>query len=242
MDFHILNLLAEIFSVLDLVAISWFLGASIVYSWYAERGPNAHKSLSRHMDKQREAWLRVLLTRELRIIDTSIITGLQNGTAFFASASLLAIGGCFALLGSTEEVSRLLNDLPIAIATQPAQWELKVIGLLLIFAYAFFKFGWSFRLWSYASILLGAIPMPSEQDEAKSERCLQAALGMNKEAASHFNRGLRAFFFSLGFIGWFIGPVVFILATTLIVFVLYRRQFHSGSVKAARLSLPDDTR
>jgi uncharacterized membrane protein len=38
-------------------------------------------------------------------------------------------------------------------------FELKVFGLIAIFAYAFFKFGWSYRLFNYSSILFGAIPM-----------------------------------------------------------------------------------
>lgn len=225
--------LATVFTPTDYAAIVWFLIVVVAYGWIVEHGPNHHKSLSSQMDKQREAWLRVMLTRELRIVDTSIISGLQNGTAFFASASLLAIGGCFALLGSTDEIGRVINSLPLHLETNPAKWELKIIGLLLIFAYAFFKFGWSFRLWNYAAILLGAIPMPGSDGEDKKEAALQRALAMNRVSARHFNRGLRAFFFAIGFIGWFAGPVVFIVATTWIAFILYMRQFHSESRNAA---------
>ncbi|MEO1066605.1 MAG: DUF599 family protein [Pseudomonadota bacterium] len=228
-----------LFSPLDLVAIAWFLTATIGYSWYTEHSPASRRSLSAMMDRQREKWLRVLVHRELRIVDTSIVSSLQNGTAFFASTSLLAIGGCFALLQSTEEIFEVLKDLPLVAGSNPVQWDIKIFGLLLLFTYAFFKFGWSFRLWSYASIMIGAIPMPGRADADETEEALQAALLMNQSAARQFNRGLRSFFFSLGFIGWFVGPLVFIGAMTWIVLVLYRRQFSSQSLAAASRNVHD---
>ena len=36
-------------------------------------------------------------------------------------------------------------------------FEIKVLGLMALLAYAFFKFGWSYRLFNYCSILLGAL-------------------------------------------------------------------------------------
>lgn len=232
----------NLFSPLDFAAIIWFFVAAGFYAWFTEHGPMRKKSLSYYMDQQREAWMRVLLKRELRIVDTSIVTGLQNGTGFFASACLLAIGGCFALLRSADEVFVVLEDLPVGDFTNQTQWEIKVLGLLFIFAYAFFKFGWSFRLWNYAAILIGAVPMHNDEDKQKAEIAIQRALAMNKIAGKHFNRGLRTFFLSLGFIGWFIGPELFIIATTWILLVLYRRQFLSTSRKAAAMGLEVNTK
>jgi len=37
---------------------------------------------------------------------------------------------------------------------------------------------------------------------------------INAIAAGHFNKGQRAFFFSLGYLGWFIGPLAFMAART----------------------------
>ncbi len=225
------------FPFLDWLAISWFLFCAIGYSWLTEHGPSSNKTLSAYMNQKRESWLRVTLMRDMRIVDATIISGLQYGTAFFASASLLAIGGCFAVLKSADEVYRLLQELPLALHDTQAQWEVKVLGLLLIYAYAFFKFGWSFRLWNYTSILMGAIPIPEEENQEKKENALQSALTMNRIAGTHFNRGLRTFFLSIGYIGWFIGPIAFIIATSWIILVLTRRQFFSQSKKAAAIGL-----
>lgn len=194
-------------------------------------------TLTRAMDLQREAWMRAMARRELRMIDTSIINGLQQGTAFFASTCILAVGGCFALLGSSDQVLAVLGDLS---ADQPLQrpiFEAKVFGLIALLSYAFFKFGWSYRLFNYCSILIGAVPVLSDMrgDAAETEAALLRAAKMNILAGRHFNAGLRAIFFSLGYIGWFIGPWVFIATTTCIIAVLVRRQFFSK----ARLSVLD---
>jgi uncharacterized membrane protein len=87
---------------LDLVGLGCFVGGWIVYAavieWSARGGLNAR------MDRYREVWMRRMLAREMRMIDMQIMASLQTGTAFFASTSLIAIGGALTLLRSTEEM------------------------------------------------------------------------------------------------------------------------------------------
>ncbi|MBW8910267.1 MAG: DUF599 family protein, partial [Mesorhizobium sp.] len=47
-----------------------------------------------------------------------------------------------------------------------------------------------------------------------------------------FNSGLRAVFFSIGYLGWFVDPMVFVLSTLLLLAVLVRRQFFSAARQA----------
>ena len=47
-----------------------------------------------------------MLGREMRMVDAQIVAALQNGTAFFASTSLIAVGGALTLLRSTPEILR----------------------------------------------------------------------------------------------------------------------------------------
>ena len=91
------------------------------------------------------------------MVDTQIMTSLQNGTAFFASTTLIAIGGSLALLRATNDVMPILQQAADRIsAPRRRMWELKCVGLVLIFVYAFFKFAWSYRLFNYVAILFGA--------------------------------------------------------------------------------------
>ena len=130
--------------------------------------------------------------------DVGILNGLQQGTGFFASTSLLAIGGCFALLNSTERILQIATHLGLPASNAPVLWEIKVLGLTLIFAYAFFKFGWAYRLFNYTTILVGATPDVT-RDEPELPRLFAAEAGdLMVQAGIHFNRGQRAFFFSIG--------------------------------------------
>jgi uncharacterized membrane protein len=56
---------------------------------------------------------------------------------------------------------------------------------------------------------------------------------IHREAAGrHFNRGQRTFFFALGYLGWFIGPLALMLTTVLVLVALWRRQFGSDALRA----------
>lgn len=220
------------FSWIDWLAIGWFGFAWLGFAQLIDRGWFG-ASLSQAMDGHRRAWMRTLVQRDLRIIDTSIMAGLQNGTAFFASTSLLALGGTLTLLSQTERMITVLTDLAITVPPTAAQVEWKVVGLSLIYAYAFFKFGWAYRLFNYASILIGAVPLATERDTPAALMAADRAADMQISAARHFNRGLRAFFFSLGFLGWFLGPLAFVVTTTLVLIILLRRQFGSESQRIA---------
>ena len=92
------------FSPVDIAAILVFLAAWIGYGTLIGRLSGTGRTLSSAMDVQRRQWMRVMVRRDLRMIDTAIMSGLQNGTAFFAATSLLAIGGAFALLNATDRI------------------------------------------------------------------------------------------------------------------------------------------
>ena len=48
---------------------------------------------------------------------------------------------------------------------------------------------------------------------------------MSVLAGRHFTRGQRAFFFSVGFLGWFVNAWLFLAVTLIVVIALCRRQF-----------------
>lgn len=218
----------------DLAALAFFVAVWVFHTLATEGSLFSRVSLSIAMNRQRETWMRTMARRDLRMIDTSIMLGLQQGTAFFGSSALIAIGGCFALLGSSDRVLNVLGDLPLSAAASRAAFEIKVIGLILILAYSFFKFGWSYRLFNYCSILIGAVPVQKDEHghEEETEKAVMRAARMNVLAGKHFNAGMRGIFFSIGYLGWFVGPAVFALTTLLILAVLVRRQFFSAARRA----------
>ncbi len=174
--------------------------------------------------------------REARMVDSSIMGSLQNGAAFFTSTSLIAVGGAITLLRATDDMLRIFADLPLGLVVDRTLWEVKGLGLLLIFGYAFFKFAWAYRLFNFAAILVGATPARMTDDIPAREAMVRRAARMNMVAGSHFTRGQRAFFFALAYLGWFLGPWVFMVATLAVIYVMWARQFRSD----ARRALEDD--
>jgi uncharacterized membrane protein len=221
-----------LFAPIDLIALGGFVGAWLLYAFLVEWTPAGRAGLSAYMDRYREVWMQRMLHREARMVDMQIMTALQNGTAFFASTSLIAIGGSLSLLRSTGELLTVMGSLPFAIPTTREQWEAKTIGLVVIFAYAFFKFAWSYRLYNYVAILLGAMPHAGEKETPEAEAHIRRTTQMFQSAGRHFNRGQRGFFLALGYLGWFAGPYILMITTAAVVAVLWRRQFASQARKA----------
>jgi uncharacterized membrane protein len=213
----------------DVLALIYFLGAWIAYSIVIEKSAHGRGSLNAQMHGYREQWMLRLLERENRIVDSQVTAALQNGTAFFASTSLIAVGGSLTLLRSTNELMALVSELPFGVAPTAGQWEAKIMGLTIIFAYAFFKFAWAYRLYNYVAIMVGAAPPAKERKTRHAVRLAHRMSHMCSDAGRHFNRGQRAFFFALGYLGWFLGPLPLALATTAVVIAMWRRQFVSES-------------
>ncbi|MEE4463530.1 DUF599 family protein, partial [Azotobacter chroococcum] len=74
-----------------------------------------------------------------------------------------------------------------------------------------------------------AAPMVGERHVTEQERkaFAERVARVISLAANQFNFGLRAYYFGLAMLAWFINPWVFMLLTAGVVIVLYRREFHS---------------
>lgn len=220
------------FGLLDGIALAFFIGAWFAYHQALEHTRLGETSLNALMNRKRALWLQEALRRDNRIIDTQVLNGLQNGTAFFASTSLIALGGTISLLRATGELLQVFADLPLNLPSTRGAMELKVIGLAVLFAYAFFKFSWAYRIFNYAAILLGAMAPVERKDDPEAIAQARVAGQINTVAGRHFNHGQRAFFFAVAYLGWFAGPIVFCITTAAVLTVMWRRQFRSDARQA----------
>lgn len=221
-----------VLSLPDLLALAWFLGAWIIYSIVIEKSAKGRTSLNSLMHSYRDDWMERLIARELRMVDAQVTAALQNGTAFFASTSLLAIGGALTLMRATDDIMPVMSLINFGSVPSRQLWEFKMLGLIVIFVYAFFKFAWSYRLFNYFAIMVGAAPPAAAKDTSGAKAFAHRAARLCEDAGRQFNRGQRAFFFALGYLGWLLGPIPLALTTTGVVIVMWRRQFASESRKA----------
>ncbi len=223
------------FSIFDWLALSWFVTNVALYAFLVDWGPTRVLTLTARMAVERRRWLEEMAHRETRIMDVNIGSGLQNGAAFFASSSLLAIVAAFTLLTTDLDFDALISSMGLPHSSAP--WEPKALMLMGVYGYAFFKFGWAHRLFNYCSILLGAVPSHDTPHRAERRLALEKAIRMNIVAGAQFTRGLRAIFMSVPLLLWFAGPLFLAASITLVSGVLLHRQFNSLPLRVLRLTL-----
>lgn len=219
----------QFFGPLDLAAITLLAVAWVLIGWVIERADATHPSVSVIMAGYRREWMTQFVTREPRVFDANILGNLRQGTTFFASASMIGIGGGIALIGNTERLLGIAQDLTLD-AAPAVVWEVKIIVVILFLANGFLKFVWSHRLFGYCAVILASVPNDAT-DPACTPRAAQAA-EINITAARSFNRGMRSVYFALGALAWLLGAIPLLVATALTVLILWRREFasHSRSV------------
>lgn len=215
-----------LFAAPDYVALALLFLAWGGIGWLIQH-PNRRKpSVSVLMARYRREWMRQMVTRQPRIFDAQTLATLRQGTSFFASAALIAIGGVLAAIGNAERLADVAEDLAIS-ADPKFVWEFKLLISALFLAKAFLNFVWSHRLFGYCAVLMGAVPNEIE-DPVALPRAMKAA-EINITAARSYNQGLRAIYFALASAAWLAGPIPLIAATAVTCAVLWRREFASQS-------------
>ncbi|MEI4197487.1 DUF599 domain-containing protein [Roseovarius sp. E0-M6] len=216
----------SLFSSWDYAAVALLLLGWQITGFMVERPPARRPSVSILMANYRRRWMEQMVARDPRIFDAQTLAMLRQGTAFFASATMIALGGGLALLGNTETLIGLASDLTIE--RDPAiVWEIKILLLLAFLANAFFKFVWSNRLFGYCAVVVAAVPNDPSDPEALP-RARQAA-EINITAARSFNRGLRAIYFAMAAGAWLLGSWALIIGVCITCFIVVRREFASQS-------------
>lgn len=223
-------------TALDFLACGLLLAAWLGIGWITEHPPAGKPSVSILMKRFRHEWMQQFITRDPRIFDGNILSTLREGTAFFASACMIAIGGTLALIGNTDRLRGIVEDFDLEHGSA-ALWELKLLVPMFFVVNAFLKFVWSHRLFGYCAIMMAAVPNDPDHSMAH-DRASQAA-ELNITAARSFNAGLRSVYFAIGGLAWLAGEWALILATAVVLFVSWRREFASNSRQVIMRSLPD---
>jgi uncharacterized membrane protein len=213
----------------DWLVLLFFLAAWMGYAQFATRWSLKRPSILAATNRFRLRWIQVSLTRDPRVLDGIITQTLSNTPAFFSSTTILIMGGLLALMGTTDKAAELVREIPFSQATPILVFEFKILVLIAIFVYAFFRFSWSMRQYTFVSLMIGALPshehfIAHPQEQVDYAERVAAMTGL---AAETFNDGLRSYYFAFAVMGWFFSPMAFVLTTVLIVGILYNREFRS---------------
>jgi uncharacterized membrane protein len=224
--------MSEIFSIIDpqdMIALAFFLLSWVGYSYYTKH-QTSRQSLLHATNRYRLMWMRQMLKRDNRSVDAIMIGNLMRSITFSANTTIFILAGLIGMLSYQDRVGEIISAIPFAKPMNPVLWEIKIFLLILIFIYAYFKYTWSLRQHNYTSILVAAAPLDTELEPKHEDFAVKAAF-LAGNAADHFNSGIRAYYFGLAALGWFVHPYVFMLGTAIVVLVTQKREFHSRTLK-----------
>ena len=213
----------------DWLGIAVFVGGWAGYAWFAKRLAEHRPSILASTNRIRREWMLQTTFREVRVVDGVVIQNLSTSPSFFASTTILIIGGLLAVLSASDKASDLVREIPFAARTSVLIFDLKIVLLLAIFVYAFFRFTWAMRQYTFGALLVASAPEAKQYLEQNLSREVFAdkagrIVGM---AAETFNDGLRAYYFAFAAIAWFFSPLWFMLSTFGVIYILYQREFRS---------------
>lgn len=215
---------AALLQTLDWVAILYLIGIWPLLGYHIEHPPKSRPSVTILMSERRRDWMRVFVDRDPRIFDSQILASLRQGTSFFASTCIFAIGGVLALAKNTDPLVGVAQE--VAVTMTPVLFiQIKLAVVALFLTNAFLKFVWANRVFGYCAVLMAAVPNDPD-DPIAHPRAAQAA-ELNIRAAMNFNRGLRAMYFALGALAWLLGAVPLMISTTVVIWVVWSREFAS---------------
>ena len=220
----------------DWAALALFFFGWIAYALFASHRAKTERTLLASTNHWRRVWMSQVTYRDQRIVDAAVVQNLSTSPSFWASTTILVLGGLLAVLGTSEKAEGLVKDLPFAARTSMLVFDLKIMVLLAVFVYAFFRFTWSMRVYSFGAILVGAAPNVEVFDKGEADRIefAERAGKLMGMAAESFADGLRAYYMAFAVIGWFISPLAFAIGTLAVLWVLYRREFRSDVLAILR--------
>jgi len=214
------------------VALAWFLTCWIGYTIYAKHRASRGNSLSSVLLQFRIDWMRQLLRREARIADLALLNNLVQMVNFLATTNIFVLAGSVTVLYSAKNIMTLLQGHPFIAETSTEEVQAKLLVLVVIFIYSFFRFTWAMRQHTFVSILIGAAPRATGEALTPEEEEYAVQAGKISDRAAHdFNYGLRSYYFALSLLAWFIGPWALIPTCTAVVVVLYIREFKSRALR-----------
>lgn len=179
----------------------------------------------------RQAWMRAMTERQMRLVDAQLMGHTISSASFFASTNLLLIAAVAGVLFGGEAALRNIT----AIGAEPApvqMMEAKLALVLLCLARGLLDFVWALRQLNYTVALIGAAP---EVHEEADRAAYGVAVGkVLNPALSSFNRGVRGYYFALAAAAWMFGSLWLFLAVTLVTSLLLWRQSGSPAARAVR--------
>lgn len=220
------------FEIADLTAFGLFVIAWLAYEPVLRRVSRGAGAINTNMTIVRQAWMRNMASRELKLVDSQLMGHVINSASFFASSNMIIIAAAAGVLfGGDKTISTVLNA---PMVEQAPRWlfEIKLALIVMALARGLLDFIWSLRQMNYCIAAIGATP--EYGDMATRAAFGNAVSKMLNPAIRSFNAGVRGYYFALAAAAWLAGPIAFALATMGAMALLIWRQSSSQTAEGIR--------
>ena len=221
-----------LFSLIDFIALACFFSCWVGYTFFARKKAKTTNCIARCLHQHRIYWMSEVMKKEIRVGEASLLANLERNIAFFASTTLLVLAGVLTLFAQVDRLEEVISSIPFAAEPNHALVQVKLAMLASIFVLAFFQFTWSMRQYGFLNVMIGSSPIDRSGTNKNLTAYSRQMATVGDQAAHSYNYGLRSYYFSMAAICWFWNPFFLILASLLVVYTLYQREFKSRAVKA----------
>lgn len=214
--------------MLTLVSTLFPLICYFAYNLVVPQIEKLRPSLSTIMNMQRRRWVSNATRRETPF-DAILSGNIMGSVSFLASTAVLLILAIFAVFGQVPALMDALASLSLDRTYTALDVQLHLVVMLAMFVLAFFAFTLSLRQFNHFCIMLGAL----DHESPASEEEIDAITAMNALGARNFNSGVRAYYFSVSTVAWFVSEWLPIVVTLLTIGILAHREFFSSAHRTA---------
>lgn len=166
----------------------------------------------------RTAWVETMMASgKPDVIPVQTLRNSTMAATFLASTAVLLIIGVLTLSGQAGNLSSTWQTLNLFGAKHSELFLGKLILLLLDLFVAFFSFSMSIRVFNHVGYMIN-VPLSLNH---KSISPQHVAVHLNS-AGKYYSIGMRAYYFSVPLVFWLFGPHFMLLATIILIAVLYK--------------------
>ncbi len=178
---------------------------------------NPHYTVQAVNRHARTEWVKSMMSDPARnIVGVQTLRNATMAATFMASTAILLIMGTLNLSGEASKLLDTWHLLNFFGSSLPTLWIVKLLCLVTTFFASFFAFSMSVRLYNHVGFQL-SVP-PSGQTPHLTPHTV--AIHLNR-AGSFYSVGMRAYYFSVPLVFWLFGPLFMLLATLVLVAVMY---------------------
>jgi uncharacterized membrane protein len=198
-----------------LLSVSMLIGYNLFIRYQTRKNPaytiQAVNAIAR------AAWVESIMTgngKEVLAVQT-----LRNSTmaaTFLASTAVLLVIGVLTLSGQGDHLEGTWHVLNIAGGSHAGLWITKLLIILLDLFVAFFSFSMAVRVFNHVGYMVN-VPLSFN---IKMLNPTHVAIHLNR-AGRFYSTGMRAYYFVVPLVFWLFGPHFMLIATSLLVVVLY---------------------